>query len=322
MRAGWSLAAVGATLVVAATARAQVEAIRIAYHSGPGCPDEARFVGEVMGRTDRARRASGSEPGRTFDVSLTGEGSRSRGVLRITDAGGRVTKRDVAGETCTEVAGALALVAALAIDPQARTGTDPAVHAPAAPPPPPPPPAVAVGPDRTGNDGSPSEIVPDRFSSPAQATVAPAPLAPLAVPAPANPLVAPEPEAPVVAPTAAPLQTAKPLRPAPAPAATTAPPSPPTTLAAEVSSLDAVRRSLAAGDAASARALLDRYDRQFARPSLGPESALLRLEVLLGLGRNDEARRLGERLLAEEPDSAYEQRVRSLLGQAASPSNP
>jgi hypothetical protein len=94
------------------------------------------------------------------------------------------------------------------------------------------------------------------------------------------------------------------------------------TLADEVSALDGARRMLAAGDAAAALDALSAYDRQFPHPMLRPEADLLRVEVLLALGQVDSARRLGERLLAGEPDSAYGQRVRSLLGRAPATAAP
>ena len=59
-------------------------------------------------------------------------------------------------------------------------------------------------------------------------------------------------------------------------------------------------------------------DRRFSKPRLGPEARLLRLEALVASGRVDRAAKLGKRLLAEQPDSAYGQRVRSLLEGAAS----
>jgi hypothetical protein len=162
--------ALGATLLVASTARAQVEAIRIAYHAAPGCPDEVRFVDDVMGRTDRARRASDAERGRTFDVVLTGEGAKSRGVLRITDAGGRLTKREVVGQSCSDVAGALALVAALAIDPEARTRSDssarPSAETSSAQPALAPPPEVGASSDNAPDRENFIAIVPDRLPSP------------------------------------------------------------------------------------------------------------------------------------------------------------
>ena len=89
-------------------------------------------------------------------------------------------------------------------------------------------------------------------------------------------------------------------------------------LGAEVVALEEARRELSSGNAAASLDLLDAYDRRFPKPRLGPEARLLRLEALVATGRVDRAAKLGERLLAEQPDVAYGQRVRSLLGGAAS----
>jgi hypothetical protein len=64
--------------------------------------------------------------------------------------------------------------------------------------------------------------------------------------------------------------------------------------------------------------LLDAYARQFAEPVLTPEATVLRIDCLVALGRNDEARAIAGRLLAERPDIAYAQRLRSLVDAAPS----
>jgi hypothetical protein len=91
----------------------------------------------------------------------------------------------------------------------------------------------------------------------------------------------------------------------------------PTTLAEEVRTLDQARRALASGDVEAAEHLLDAYDLHIATPRLRPEAIVLRIETLLAEGRRDRARQLGERLLAEDPEGAYTQHVRSLLADAA-----
>ena len=94
------------------------------------------------------------------------------------------------------------------------------------------------------------------------------------------------------------------------------PPVAVTTLAAEVGALDEARRTLASGDADGALRALDAYERRFSRRRLGTEATVLRIEVLLAQGRRPEAHRLGDDLLAAEPDGAYAQHVRSLLSGA------
>jgi hypothetical protein len=84
-------------------------------------------------------------------------------------------------------------------------------------------------------------------------------------------------------------------------------------LAAEVASLDEIRRRLATGHAASSLRMLDAHERRFARPRLEPEAQFLRVETLVALGQVDAAADLGARLLADSPSSTYGQRVRSIL---------
>jgi hypothetical protein len=112
-----------------------------------------------------------------------------------------------------------------------------------------------------------------------------------------------------------PVAPSGPDEPTPAPATAGSP----TTLAAEIAALEAVRGALASGDPSASLRSLDDYDRRFASPALGPEAAVLRVQSLLALGRVDEAHKLGERLLAEQPGTAYSQRIRSLLGDARTP---
>jgi hypothetical protein len=121
---GWRTAHTAVAWVVlgeltASAQSAQIEPIRLTYRSYEGCPTEWDFVEGVRARTYRARPAVGDEPARAFAVELRADGSKSRGVLRITGLGGEVTSREVAGDTCEEVVSALTLITALAIDPQA-----------------------------------------------------------------------------------------------------------------------------------------------------------------------------------------------------------
>ncbi len=85
-------------------------------------------------------------------------------------------------------------------------------------------------------------------------------------------------------------------------------------LSDEIARLDDARRALARGDANTTLVLLDRYDREPAAHALSQEASMLRIEALVALGRRDEARRHARRLLAANSGTAYEDRVRSLLG--------
>jgi hypothetical protein len=99
-----------------------------------------------------------------------------------------------------------------------------------------------------------------------------------------------------------------------APRRATEPESPPAPgLAAEIAALDAARGALAAGSASQTLALLDDYDARFRVRTFAQEAAVLRVEALHAAGRDQDAARLGERLLAAEPTSPHAQRLRSLL---------
>jgi hypothetical protein len=120
------LAAAGSffpVIAMAMPARAQAEPIRIVYRADADCPSEASFVERVGASTGRSRRALDSEPARTFLVVVSREANASHGFLQVAGVDGRVTRRDVSGQTCDEVVATLAFITALAIDPMAGTST-------------------------------------------------------------------------------------------------------------------------------------------------------------------------------------------------------
>src|SRR4051812_34083569 len=114
--------AVFAALSIAVSARAEItEPIRIQVTAPAGCPGTDAFIAEVTARTANARIATAGEQARSFTVTITLAGKRARGTLVIDDRHGKGGARDVSGESCGEVASALALVRAPAIDPKAST---------------------------------------------------------------------------------------------------------------------------------------------------------------------------------------------------------
>jgi hypothetical protein len=102
-----------------------------------GCRDSEFFLQQIFARTSRARRAAAGEAGRVFVVRIVQQQSTSNGTLDIRDVSGTQSHREVTAATCDEVMAALALVAALTIDPQAVTTPVP-VPPPATAPPEPP----------------------------------------------------------------------------------------------------------------------------------------------------------------------------------------
>jgi hypothetical protein len=140
--------------VIPATASAQDAlpaddrvAFRVSYSAPPGCPGAAAFEAELLARTARARSAAPDEAARIFVVDIQGgrSGSAMTGRMTVERDGKISDARVLRGKTCGEVSSALALTAALSIDPQARLVLEPvpAVENPPARQEPPPPPAPA-----------------------------------------------------------------------------------------------------------------------------------------------------------------------------------
>lgn len=121
----------GATASGAASAAARPEPIRVAYAAPAECPDQHAFVAQVLARTPLARPAREGEPARMFTVTIHRRGQRVIGDLTVQEATGESSARTVAAKNCDDVVGALALVAALTIDPAASTAPLPPAPAPA-----------------------------------------------------------------------------------------------------------------------------------------------------------------------------------------------
>lgn len=132
----------------------ELETVRVQYEAAPGCPSEEAFWAALSARTPKVRRGDGEAPVRTFSIRLEPSAGESTGHLVVRALDGSTTERELVGDTCDEVVAALALVAALTVDPNATTrpvavpaapveGVTSAAPAPAvrvlAPPPAPPP---------------------------------------------------------------------------------------------------------------------------------------------------------------------------------------
>ncbi|MCA9593859.1 MAG: hypothetical protein KC776_11130 [Myxococcales bacterium] len=133
------------------------ESAPVRVRAQAACSDSDAFFQEILARTPRARRANEGEDATRFDLTIEARDGKFRGELVVESAeGGRATRR-VSAATCEDVSQALALVAALAIDPEAGTrgsAPEPAVApTPTAPPAEPAPtvtsaPAVVSAPPR------------------------------------------------------------------------------------------------------------------------------------------------------------------------------
>jgi hypothetical protein len=145
-----------AGLAVPAGASGDVEPIHFQYVASAPCPDEASFLALVRGRTQRWREAAvGAEDARQFlvEAGVSEVGCRTRhssercgpehqtagrlawARLTVTESGKAGAPREIRAPSCDEAVGAIAVVAALAIDPTASTAP---VAAPTHPTPPPP----------------------------------------------------------------------------------------------------------------------------------------------------------------------------------------
>ena len=111
--------ALGLVCALAATARA--ESVTLQWDAPPACPPRTRFEAEVRARTPNATFSTGAPTPRTFRVTIAGSGDKFVGNLEIADGSHPSEPRSFDGETCGEVVSALALLTALAIDPNASS---------------------------------------------------------------------------------------------------------------------------------------------------------------------------------------------------------
>jgi hypothetical protein len=83
--------------------------------------------------------------------------------------------------------------------------------------------------------------------------------------------------------------------------------------AAPLNELRAIRAALHAHAPARALLLVEAFERQHPGSSFSEETAVLRIDALIGLGRSSDARAAGQDFLRSYPHSAYAERVRSQL---------
>lgn len=120
---------VSAMLIASAEpARAEVPPVRLDYTAPATCPDRAAFVAQVAARTPTAR-FDGAAP-RRFVVTITATVDGFAGTLEVGDG---EAERQLAARHCEDLAVALALVTALAIDPEGTQDPAPSPPRPSAP---------------------------------------------------------------------------------------------------------------------------------------------------------------------------------------------
>ena len=106
-----------------AAAQDTVEPVRLTYQASDGCPDQGGFLARLQGQTSRLRPSAGEDASRTVYVTLDA-GPPATGRVAITRDGQPAGTRALQGDSCAEVADAIALVVALAVDPRAPTSLD------------------------------------------------------------------------------------------------------------------------------------------------------------------------------------------------------
>jgi hypothetical protein len=140
--AAGAVASLGVSLLSSEPSAAQANRtrIRVAYDAAEGCPSREMFVARLSARTQHFELAPADPRATTYRITLrSGDGAKGR--VESEDSSGAIVVEELPGETCAEVADALALVVALAIDARAPDANIPATAPPDPPVPPPAPPA-------------------------------------------------------------------------------------------------------------------------------------------------------------------------------------
>lgn len=118
---------VTAVALVCATrlARAEGAPVRLEYHAPAACPDAESVREAVRLRAPRVRVVDEQGAGSVLRLVVEPAVGSFRGTLEIRDANGSRMHRELSGPSCEGVVSALALVAALALDPMSDAGEAP-----------------------------------------------------------------------------------------------------------------------------------------------------------------------------------------------------
>lgn len=113
--------------------------VELAYTDRAGCRLAASFPRQFFGRTERAQLAAGDASSVAITVTIARDGANYRGELVLAETGEPPAQRELTGASCEEVIAALGLIAAVFVDPNARTEAklpdEPAPNAPTGLPP-------------------------------------------------------------------------------------------------------------------------------------------------------------------------------------------
>jgi len=135
---GWACWVALFSVTMPARAAKPGQAFRLEYWAEGHCPDGAEFARQIQTRAPRLRLAEADEPALGFYAELVERAGAASGRLTARSPDGREVVREVRGPTCEDVATALALIAALAADPnqpvEVTTGDSQAQARPSRPP--------------------------------------------------------------------------------------------------------------------------------------------------------------------------------------------
>jgi hypothetical protein len=138
---GLVLACTGSAVVAAAFQSGLVlaeqprESLHLIYSAASECPDERAFADDVRRRTAAAYFVEGERDAREVLVDVRRQGDRFVGRIRMVETSADPSDRSFEDPDCAEVVHSLAVVLAVAVDPQALLG--PPANAPTADPSPP-----------------------------------------------------------------------------------------------------------------------------------------------------------------------------------------
>jgi hypothetical protein len=117
----------------------------LSYDAASGCPTNADIVKKIEASSARVRVARGTEPAVDLAVRVEETENGIVGILDVQNPDGAKFSRTIPAPVCDEALSAIALIAAIAIDPDAASAgeavpaaTDSATPPPSALPPPPP----------------------------------------------------------------------------------------------------------------------------------------------------------------------------------------
>jgi hypothetical protein len=108
-------------VVEPALAREETLPFRVEFVSAEACTQTDGFSHQLLRRTERVRRANPEDDALVFRIEVERDGNGFTGRLAVRELDGSQTYRSVSGASCDEVVSAMALIAAVLVDPNASS---------------------------------------------------------------------------------------------------------------------------------------------------------------------------------------------------------